>query len=732
MNMNILNNGQNYSLNEIFSGDNNKVIIPDLQRDYCWGNKIDKSNDETRVEALMDSIFTLNKEEDITMGIIYGYYDKKLIPYHLQLCDGQQRLTTLFLLIGVLNRLLDNKFKNILISNFELDQDDQEPHLIYSIRESSVYFLSDLTIHYFLDISKSIEEIEKETWFLNSYHTDPTIKSILKALASITNKIDNYTGDIAKLGEYVTERIKFLYYDLNDRQNGEETFVVINTTGEPLSPTQNLKPIIINANPNYKRIEDEAVYTAAMDWENMETWFWRHRTIDENSTQTSTEGMEAFLHCVKILESDTIQDWHENIDISNEKFPISIPMDKIWEWFKAYKKLYETNFDRLKTRRVRYHQNGTTYHYTQKELYAILPAMCFCSKFKEQATQIDIERIFHLCSNMARYRNTTRSSKKESLNVPAFKLCSLVNAMENTDILCLLNNPEFNIEEERYKLEFIKGLAPEDRIKSEETFAKTEDFSIFDGKISTMVSWSERKVDRLQTYSDKIQDLWENSKDINKIRRALLAVSFPGYPMNVGTTNLTLCSDGDHEWRTLFERQSDAMKNFIDTVNVDECLNSFNDESSKFYMVITKPEILEYCQKQCIRIYPNDVIEIMAKERESSEYNLIHRRVIYNKYMVDKIYWDGFWIWPDGNTSVFYSRSNKFNLTLNMRIEEYGYTIVAIQDRNPKNPLIDINVLYQLGFQKNNENELLTLYVETEKAKQTFIEITKVIDDTCK
>lgn len=34
-----LKGGKNYSLATIFSGDNDKVVIPDLQRDYCWGNE---------------------------------------------------------------------------------------------------------------------------------------------------------------------------------------------------------------------------------------------------------------------------------------------------------------------------------------------------------------------------------------------------------------------------------------------------------------------------------------------------------------------------------------------------------------------------------------------------------------------------------------------------------------------------------------------------------------------
>ena len=182
--------GKAYSLSEIFCGENDKVIIPDLQRDYCWGNPTSDNADDSLASSFIDSILRLEKKQEITMGLIYGYYDKVLTPYHLQLCDGQQRLTTLFIIIGIINRILTgNKYKDLLISNFELKEDDKEPHLLYGIRESSLYFLSDLTVHYFLKDSLSIDELEDQSWFLNSYHHDPTIGSIKRALTTIECKL---------------------------------------------------------------------------------------------------------------------------------------------------------------------------------------------------------------------------------------------------------------------------------------------------------------------------------------------------------------------------------------------------------------------------------------------------------------------------------------------------------------------------------------------------------------
>lgn len=46
--------GENYTLSELFSGER-KIIIPDLQRDYCWGDEV---HTENKIELVSD--FTTN------------------------------------------------------------------------------------------------------------------------------------------------------------------------------------------------------------------------------------------------------------------------------------------------------------------------------------------------------------------------------------------------------------------------------------------------------------------------------------------------------------------------------------------------------------------------------------------------------------------------------------------------------------------------------------------------
>lgn len=281
-----LKSGQEYTLEQLFNG-KNKIVIPDLQRDYCWGDKAwnkDANNYTELVSGFIDNLissFNEKPNDNLTLGLIYGYENPH---FSIQLCDGQQRLTTLFLLIGIIYRNTENNiFKDILISKAEL-KDDREPNLLYAIRESTLYFLSDLVCEFFLQKNIKIEEITTKNWYFNEYDLDASIQSMLKAIKIIDAKLVNI--DYTAFGEFIINKLQMLYYDMGHRTRGEETFVVINTTGEPLTATENLKPILIGT------ISDELIRKkVSEEWEDREKWFWQNKQPTE---QTSDEALKTF------------------------------------------------------------------------------------------------------------------------------------------------------------------------------------------------------------------------------------------------------------------------------------------------------------------------------------------------------------------------------------------------------------------------------------------------------
>ena len=208
MNNNKFTSGNEYCIRELF-GDNTKIIIPDLQRDYCWGDNayVVSSDKKPRelVSGFINNIVELyneNKELKTTLGLIYGYEQ----PHnHIQICDGQQRLTTLFLLLGYINIKTESKFSNYIISKEEMN-DDYEPHLQYAIRESTLYFLSDLSKNIFIERKTNISDIKQASWYFNEYEQDASIQSMIAALATIDKYFENLELDYESLGNFIINK----------------------------------------------------------------------------------------------------------------------------------------------------------------------------------------------------------------------------------------------------------------------------------------------------------------------------------------------------------------------------------------------------------------------------------------------------------------------------------------------------------------------------------------------
>ena len=309
--MSTLRNGEEFSLRELFSHDN-KIVIPDLQRDYCWGDSAyieqEKSQKELVSGFVGDYLMTSFKEKsstdnDLMLGLVYGY-EEPLNCFNI--CDGQQRITTLFLLLGMVNRYSDGEFNDFVISSTEM-QDDFEPHLLYSIRESTLYFLSDLSLHFFIKNSiPCVSLIKKSNWYFDEYERDASVQSMLAALETIEKILVNEKAiDYKSFGHFLLNNLKMIYYDMENRARGEETYIVINTTGEPLSSTENIKPILLGS------ISDNKVYNE--QWEEREDWFWQNRGKD----LCADDGMKQFFIWFwqsKLLQEKTYKD--------DKEFPI--------------------------------------------------------------------------------------------------------------------------------------------------------------------------------------------------------------------------------------------------------------------------------------------------------------------------------------------------------------------------------------------------------------------------
>ena len=631
-----LESGNNYSVSQLFCGENDKIIIPDLQRDYCWGNP-----ENNLVEGFVKGLLEMDHSQEITMGLIYGYYDK-FTPCHLQLCDGQQRLTTIFLILGILNRKLGfNEYKLRLMSSFELENDDKEPYLQYAVRESSLYFLSDLAVYYFLQAGiASSEEIPQQSWFLNEYRVDPTVQSILNAIKTIEDCFDGIDNDkLTSLGDFIVSKLNFLFYDMENRENGEETFVIINTTGEPLSATQNLKPLIIDWNRNWNK---EKYPNVAQDWEEMETWFWRNRNRQGTEyPHTADEGMNCFLNVVRLLHCKTEEESYKTID-SKDKFPYKdISFREVYEDFKIYAKLYGMDFSERYDKKISYPSKQQFYE--QNRLYAILPTMRYCLHFKDAENE-DIKRIYHIFSNMARYRKVYRSENDGKLYSPVHRAIEMIDKMETKDIASLTKILA-NIEngEETSKIEFAELYknSPKERKEVELLMAIAENHYVFNGRINTMLKWSQGRKNEFIKYYNKFVEYWgdkEGNRDLDLLRRALLTRNLHDYPRQFGGKNYSFCLSGEN-WQELIndKENEQKFKSFFDDLlmgDSEQIMNKMIEDypnNNQWAEFIKREYLLRYCKQKNIQWDDQEQVWLLIKkERRSGDYMHVYTRHLGN------------------------------------------------------------------------------------------------------
>jgi hypothetical protein len=303
------------------------------------------------IQILLLVLFQTLLEEYKNGRIVLGKIDVYQKPVnHIYLTDGQQRITTIYLLIGMLHRIvaeteLKNKLRKCLISDFELN-DDFEPYLQYAIRESSVFFIRDLVCDFFqaqenfTDIKK-VEDIPEQSWFFVDYEVDPTINSMLAALGTIEKLLSEKDIDYKLLAEFILHKLMIQYYDVEDKKHGEERFVIINTTGRSLTVAENIKPILLG-----NTVDNEF----NNQWEERENWFWKNRNNNKSKNElVADEGVKDFLTwCFQIiLKQEDIDLQKQSKKISSDKNQNYIFLKDAEEIFVALKKflmLLNNNF----------------------------------------------------------------------------------------------------------------------------------------------------------------------------------------------------------------------------------------------------------------------------------------------------------------------------------------------------------------------------------------------------
>lgn len=557
------------------------LVIPDMQRDYDWdGEKA------AAFVAGLAGLFQRQHPADkgkVTLGLIYGYSDSDDND-HVSIIDGHQRMVTLFLLLGMLYRRVQKPWlRSLLISDESLD-DDFVPRIIYQSKREAFYFISDLTLRFFLDRQGRLSKLEQSDWYCKAYDSDLTVQSFIGALRSIDAVLERQSQlpswDFEAFARFVARKMAIVYCDLGDRSDAEQMFITINTTGQPLTLPQLLRSLTLAVEAD--------VTTAAKHWNEMEDWAWRHRPADAD---TSDQVLTDFL--MMMAEAKRLAGDGADAHLSAAASIASMNFTKLFAAFKAYARVVQCV--------------GSMPSEWKYPAMIMLPGMAYALRFRGKASDAQLARFCRFLSNICRYQRPAANGSDTLLAI------KMAQSMPTPDILSLLEVKRISDRllnaEERAKLQFVAAHR-EVRREAEQLIARAEDHPMLNGRASRLLAWCEKSADRLERlsyYIKRIYEVWgtdiDKRIDLDPVRRALLALRHQDYPMPRRGNNMYSLCWHDYDWQRLMLNSPGIVRLLIDRLDnssLKEIAAKFTDRRYPYLVLIKDRELLANSRKRLV------------------------------------------------------------------------------------------------------------------------------------
>ena len=195
------------------------IEIPRIQRDYTYGSKTEKTN-KVLGKLLKDIHDSLTNQNELILDFVYGCDNEAFQPL-----DGQQRLTTLYLLYffaackaGV---SINKSFK-------------------YATRDDSTIFCGELLgFKYEKEAGSLVGQIKDSAFYRPSFNDDPSIRSMLVVLERIETAFSDMVPEEqpSKLWDAINNDcpVKFYCLDFGKFTLSDDLYIKMNSRGKQLT-----------------------------------------------------------------------------------------------------------------------------------------------------------------------------------------------------------------------------------------------------------------------------------------------------------------------------------------------------------------------------------------------------------------------------------------------------------------------------------------------------------------
>ena len=499
-----------------------QIVIPEIQRDYVWKEKEvlrlfrsiikdfqnyknkdvpEISSADKELEAAF-SVFYKKRYCSSNIGFIYAYNDEEYQGKYF-LIDGQQRITTLFLILlglAYTNTEINKSFRKIFINQGQNSQ-DATIKIDYKVRDSAHQFLRKFTAH----VLKRKNNFKDQSWyFSNQYKSDETIQSIMGNFEKILEEISHFDQDLSEgLFEYILNQVEFWYFDTNISEQGEELYIYMNARGEQMQQNENLKADFINdLNPEEKN-------DYGIKWEEWQNFFWKNRNTDDPKSNAD-KGFNEFLSWAQFLlyfstnpsrlhdndvekYGDVIRGKENNLpDLSSYSVQELENFFNTVKWFfKIFSKRFESDPLYFKIINDRWLQGNIN----QQDKFRLFPILYFIYKFRVNEIEgydiTELKRLIRLLFNLRNDDVISKTAATQTLY--ALRLIDELSEDFKFDDLIQFRKKYKTVlnDEETLKINTLRTISDLTlREKTRRIFGVMEDNDLLKGKIGFLISIS--------------------------------------------------------------------------------------------------------------------------------------------------------------------------------------------------------------------------------------------------
>lgn len=729
------------------------VNIPMIQRDYAQGRKNNKTTEIRKVflNNILNAINETIKEgkAPLELDFIYGYTESEsFIPL-----DGQQRLTTLYLLHWYF------AFKEHRLEEFKIPFSKFN----YQTRQSSEDFLKNLASKLNIEDHERIffknepfeTVIKDKNWYFISWKLDLTIQSIITMLDEIHLVFKN--SDILFSGLINKEKPCIVFNFLNIEKFGlsDDLYIKMNARGKPLNDFENLKAelgkFIEAANFNnkynytlkhsngYLKTDVKTYFITKIDTD-WTDYFWNIRNKETNNFDDKLLNLLAFVSLypliklnlekfnttissldnkstqlsyysflkLELLNENSIIDYIETLDllvnnneIIKEYLSDCTLLDKEGLINQSFKNNFKANYEQRVT------------------FYAIFK---FLLKTKESPNSSELKKWDRLLRNLIQNTNYNNSKDFQNSILDIDKVINKYNGniyetFLETEIKGFDNQ---QITEEKLKITLINKsenwlnfilLAEKNNYLNGQIISILSFSDVYDSYIKNNINWTIEEDNsflmKAKLYHQKISKIFNNNGIINfenyLFRRALLTKG--DYLLYSKNWSFLIDSHRDISWKRLLKNSGDIktknnkslyLKLLLDDIDINKLEDSLqqviNQDNCNDWRkdFIDNPILLKKSWNKHFKfIYSNNSHNIYALRK--SKYNKSLDPEIQSILIQQKLIENGF---NESDIELGYIES----------LNQYG--IIRVKNLKPK-------IAYNCNFQLN--------YIIRQKGKEDFI-----------